>query len=108
MRKETFGAVYKCSVMRSLTKDDGKNGESQLLTTKTKKMLELLKEQLKDYLSQYQAIKLEINELFEKDKFSPLELKSLSEKLVGVKRQIEVCVLEIKKYNTNSSEKALE
>ena len=31
-----FGAVYKCCVMRSLTKADGKNGESQLLTTKKK------------------------------------------------------------------------
>ena len=61
-------------------------------------MIELLKEQLKEYLLEYRKVNKEIELLFEKDKFSPDYLKELSKKGAGLKLMIEACLREIKTY----------
>ena len=61
-------------------------------------MIELLKEQLKEYLLEYRKVNKEIELLFEKDKFSPDDLKELSKKCAGLKLMIEACLREIKTY----------
>ena len=61
-------------------------------------MIELLKEQLKEYLLEYRKVNKEIELLFEKDKFSPDDLKELSKKVAGLKLMIEACLREIKAY----------
>ena len=61
-------------------------------------MIELLKEQLKEYLLEYRKVNKEIELLFEKDKFSPDDLKELYKKGAGLKLMIEACLREIKTY----------
>ena len=61
-------------------------------------MIELLKEQLKEYLLEYKKVNKEIELLFEKDKFSSDDLKELSKKGAGLKLMIEACLREIKAY----------
>ena len=59
-------------------------------------MIELLKEQLKEYSLEYKKVNDEMKSLFEKEKFKPEDLKELSKKGAGLKMMIEFCVREIK------------
>lgn len=61
-------------------------------------MLELLKEQLTDYLTEYKQVNKEINQLFEKSKFKPEELEALSKKGAGLKMMIGATIKEMKQY----------
>ncbi len=64
-------------------------------------MIELLKEQLKEYLLEYKKVNDEIKALFDKEKFNAYELKELSKKGAGLKMMIEACLREIKRYESN-------
>lgn len=59
-------------------------------------MIELLKEQLKEYLLEYKKVNDEMKSIFKKDKFKAEDLKELSKKGAGLKMMIEACVREIK------------
>ena len=59
-------------------------------------MIELLKEQLKDYLLESKKVNDEVKSLLEKKEFKPEDLKVLLEKGAGLKIMIEACVNEIK------------
>lgn len=61
-------------------------------------MIELLNEQLKEYLLEYKKVNDEIKALFDKQKFNADELKELSKKGAGLKMMIEACLREIKAY----------
>jgi hypothetical protein len=56
-------------------------------------MIELLKEQLKEYLLEYKKVNDEMKSLFEKEKFKSEDLKELSKKGAGLKMMIKACVL---------------
>lgn len=58
-------------------------------------MLELLKEQLKDYLEQKKAIETECIQLMKEGK----EWKELAKKVSGLKKLIEATLHEIKRYS---------
>ena len=58
-------------------------------------MLELLKEQLKDYLEQKKVIEDECIQLMKEGK----EWKELAKKAAGLKMMIEVTILEIKRWS---------
>lgn len=61
-------------------------------------MIELLKEQLKEYLAEYKKVNDEMKALFDKEKFKADDLKELSKKGAGLKMMIEACLREIKAY----------
>lgn len=61
-------------------------------------MIELLKEQLKEYLVEYKKVNGEIKALFYKKEFNVDDLKELSKKGAGLKMLIEACLREIKTY----------
>ncbi len=58
-------------------------------------MIELLKEQLKDYLAQFKAIEDECIQLMKEGK----EWKDKAKKGAGIKLMIETTLLEIKRYS---------
>lgn len=64
-------------------------------TEKNKYMLELLKEQLQDYLEQKKAIEAECIQLMKEGK----EWKELAKKGAGLKMMIEAILLEIKRWS---------
>jgi cell shape-determining protein MreC len=64
-------------------------------TLKNKYMLELLEEQLQDYLEQKKAIEAECIQLMKEGK----EWKKLAKKGVGLKMMIEATLLEIKRLS---------
>ena len=61
-------------------------------------MIELLKEQLKEYLLDYKRVNDEMKALFEQEQISVECLQDLSKKRAGLKMMIEACVREIKFY----------
>ena len=60
-------------------------------------MIELLKEQLKEYLLEYKKVNDEMESLFEKEKFKLEDFKELLKKGAGLKMMIKACVKEIKR-----------
>ena len=59
-------------------------------------MIEILKEQLKDYLLELKKVNDEVKALFVRQEFKPEELKELLEKGAGLKLMVEACMKEIK------------